>query len=299
MFLKKLTKCERETLRAQRLETQLITARARADKSFTYVVNPPEIPRVAFGSGMERITLPISGSGLSPFMRKIQGEVRDFPGPFEYYNTKGLDKKYPSTLGFSSFASRLPRLPPTEVSRSPFAYNVVPKKKLKQVACPFNVGTKRDDLKKLLTPSPADYASIKPKPSMKICSAFGSKRIIWPAVAIICTPMNTAKCSKCNKTPIGDYYHQFQLNLDMCRRCMNKQLNMLKRCSTNATMRKYKLKELKEFKPARYCGFYHDHRTKDKALPLISRAELRKKIELENYLYGYQPVWGKRCLYTK
>ncbi|XP_036334616.1 uncharacterized protein LOC118745201 [Rhagoletis pomonella] len=288
MFLKKLTKCERETLRAQRLETQLITARARADKSFTYVVNPPEIPRVAFGSGMERITLPISGSGLSPFMRKIQGEVRDFPGPFEYYNTKGLDKKYPSTLGFSSFASRLPRLPPTEVSRSPFAYNVVPKKKLKQVACPFNVGTKRDDLKKLVTPSPADYASIKPKPSMKICSAFGSKRIIWPAVAIICTPMNTAKCSKCNKTPIGDYYHQFQLNLDMCRRCMNKQLHMLKRCSTDKFYRARMHYELDLYKPVRYCGFFHDHQGTTAAIQHMPISTLKYKIKTENYLYMFK-----------
>lgn len=33
MFSKKLTKTEREVLRAQRCETQLITMRARADKS--------------------------------------------------------------------------------------------------------------------------------------------------------------------------------------------------------------------------------------------------------------------------
>lgn len=61
------------------------------------MVNPPEIPRVAFGSGMERITLPMSGPGLSSFMRKIQGEVRDFPGPFEYVRTKvALEKNVSS-----------------------------------------------------------------------------------------------------------------------------------------------------------------------------------------------------------
>lgn len=68
------------------------------------MVNPPEIPRVAFGSCMERITLPISGPGLSSFMRKIQGEVRDFPGPFEYVHTKeALDKKVSSLMSHSYF----------------------------------------------------------------------------------------------------------------------------------------------------------------------------------------------------
>ncbi|XP_029406226.2 uncharacterized protein LOC105226654 isoform X1 [Bactrocera dorsalis] len=291
MFAKKLTKHEREALRAQRRETQLITARARADKSFIYVVNPPEIPRVAFGSCMERITLPISGPGLSSFMRKIQGEVRDFPGPFEYVHSKeALDKKYPSAYGYSSFASKLPRLPPTDISRFPpiGAYNVEPKKKIKQAARPFNIGTKRVQIKKLVTPCPADYAADQPRASLNICSAFGSRRIIWPAVAVICTPVNIAKCSKCNKTPVGDYFHQFQLNLDMCRRCMNKQLKMLKRCSTDLFYRARMRTELSLYRPVRYCDFFHDHQGTTAAIQHMPTSTLRYKIKTENYIYMFK-----------
>ncbi|XP_053965444.1 uncharacterized protein LOC128867890 isoform X2 [Anastrepha ludens] len=258
-------------------------------EGFVYVVNPPEIPRVAFGSGMERVTLAMSGPSLTPFMRKMQGEVRDFPGPFEYFHTKGLEIKYPSTLGYSSFASKLPRLPPTNISRFPpiGAYDVEPWKKPKQAARPFNVGSKYADDKKLLTPSPADYAFNKPATSLKICSAFGCKRIFWPAVAIICTPINTAKCSKCNRTPIGDYFHQFQLNLDMCRRCMKKQLRILKHCATDLFYRARMRQELNLYQPVRYCGFFHDHQGTTAAIQHMPTSILKYKIKTENYLSKY------------
>lgn len=48
---------------------------------FAYIVNPPEIPRVAFGSGMERETLPLKGPCLTSFMRQHQGDVFLSPGP--------------------------------------------------------------------------------------------------------------------------------------------------------------------------------------------------------------------------
>lgn len=48
---------------------------------FQYVINPPKIPKVAFGSGLERITLPLSGPCMSSFMRKMMGNVDRSPGP--------------------------------------------------------------------------------------------------------------------------------------------------------------------------------------------------------------------------
>lgn len=48
---------------------------------FAYVVNPPEIPRVAFGSSLDRVTLPLKGPCLTSFMRKHQGDAFMSPGP--------------------------------------------------------------------------------------------------------------------------------------------------------------------------------------------------------------------------
>lgn len=45
------------------------------------MINPPETPKVAFGSGLERVTLPLSGPCMSSFMRKMMGNVDRSPGP--------------------------------------------------------------------------------------------------------------------------------------------------------------------------------------------------------------------------
>lgn len=101
MFLKKLTQEQRIRLRAQRKESQLIRNRAKERSEgkyskniysffykckisvtgFAYVVNPPEIPRVAFGSSLDRVTLPLKGPCLTSFMRKHQGDAFMSPGP--------------------------------------------------------------------------------------------------------------------------------------------------------------------------------------------------------------------------
>lgn len=48
---------------------------------FKYVINPPKIPKVVFGSGLERVTLPLSGPCMSSFMRKTIGNADRSPGP--------------------------------------------------------------------------------------------------------------------------------------------------------------------------------------------------------------------------
>ncbi|XP_067633606.1 uncharacterized protein [Eurosta solidaginis] len=292
MFSRKLAKSMRERLRAERRENQLIEARAKEEISFIYVVNPPEIPRIAFGSGLERVTLPMSGPSLTPFMRKIQGEVREFPGPHEYNTTKDLIKKNASKYGNAPFVSKLPRLAQTATSAYPpvGTYHVHPPKKLKQAARPFNVGALQKPVEKFTTTGPANYAIDRQSPNMKICSAFGSKRIIWPAVAIICSPVNNAKCSKCSSTPIGDYYHQFKLNLDLCRSCMKKQLRILKRCTTDLYYRARMRNELNQYQRVRYCGFFHDHQGTTAAIQLMSKSTLKYKIRTENYLYTYHKL---------
>ena len=113
---------------------------------FEYVVNRPIPPKVCFGSGLEKECLPTKGPAMSSFMRKISGEVRDYPGPFEYYSEKGLLKNYPNKKGYTMLASKTPRagyqghkdkIPPIGT------YEVDPQIKFRPAYKPFNSQSKR------------------------------------------------------------------------------------------------------------------------------------------------------------
>lgn len=60
---------------------------------FEYVVNPPVAAKVAFGSTMHRDVMPISGPAMSSYMRSLQTELREFPGPLDYDCAKPIGFK--------------------------------------------------------------------------------------------------------------------------------------------------------------------------------------------------------------
>lgn len=106
---------ERERLRRQRSETRMILSRCRAlggrayhseyllnfllihyflrSAGFEYVVNPPVLPKVAFGSTMHREVMPLKGPFMNGFMKKNLPEPREHPSPLDYNCAKSLGFK--------------------------------------------------------------------------------------------------------------------------------------------------------------------------------------------------------------
>lgn len=115
--------------------------------------------------------------------------------------------------------------------------------------------------------------------------SFRIKRIIWPAVAVFCSPQNIVKCSTCGEKPVGDYFHNFSNDADMCRQCMHVEMAAIKKCNLQVTERYSRQQKIKQFVPARYCGFFHDHNQTTATIERDSRKVLRQKIRVENYLY--------------
>ncbi|XP_058984876.1 uncharacterized protein LOC131805580 isoform X1 [Musca domestica] len=289
MFLKKLTQEERIKLRAQRKESQLIRNRAK-QRGFVYVVNPPEIPKVAFGSSLERVTLPLRGPCLTSFMRQHQGDVFLSPGPATRVDERNLlEIKWPSKLGYSAFASKAPRLLGPSNANMPCvgSYDVETRNPFRNAAKPFNIGAARKDKERFLTPGPSTYPHHVERPKLRISSAFGSRRKILPAIGVICSPLNVAKCHKCEQIPQGDYWHDFNTELDLCRPCMHKIEHDLKKCSATELQRLRLRREFSDYVRVRYCDFYHDHGGTMAAVQILPQLIYKMKIEKENYLSLY------------
>ncbi|XP_032586335.1 uncharacterized protein LOC6580667 isoform X1 [Drosophila mojavensis] len=275
---------EREQLRRQRSEARMILASYRA-LGFEYVVNPPVAAKVAFGSTMHRDVMPISGPAMSSYMRSLQTELREFPGPLDYDCAKPIGFKYPSNAGFSALANKMPRLPVVRDQIIPPLGTYEPSPWVLRAGYTFD--RQVSTLPKWLTPGPSTYSIHNKYPNYKIETAFGSCRLIWPAVAVFCGPKHDAVCIVCHETPKGDYFHSFASDKDMCRQCMAEQMGTIKHCALSVVERYRKRQYIKQFVPARYCGFFHDHNGTTAATETTSRRELRAKIRVENYLYRF------------
>ncbi|KAM8713750.1 hypothetical protein ACLKA7_013990 [Drosophila subpalustris] len=275
---------EREQLRRQRSETRMILSRCRA-LGFDYVVNPPVLPKVAFGTTMHREVMPTSGPCLDSFMRSQMPEGRPHPSPLDYDCAKPIGFKYPSNAGFSALANKMPRLPATREQMIPPMGTYEPTPWILRAGYTFDRQVKPEP--KWVTPGPSTYSIHNKYPNWNVETAFGSCRVIWPAVAIFCGPKNVAQCIVCHQRPVGDYFHSFSGDKDMCRKCMRVEISAIKHCSLSVTERYRKNREIKQFVPARYCGFFHDHNGTNAAVELTARKELRDKIRVENYLYRF------------
>uniref|UniRef100_A0A1I8Q4T5 Uncharacterized protein n=1 Tax=Stomoxys calcitrans TaxID=35570 RepID=A0A1I8Q4T5_STOCA len=257
---------------------------------FVYVVNPAELPRVAFGSSMDRVTLPLKGPCLTSFMRQHQGDVFLSPSPTKYVDEKNhMQLKWPSKLGHSAFVSKNPRfLAPTNANFPCVgSYDVAPKNPLRKAQKPFNVGEQRKDKEKFLTPAPSTYPHHVARPQLKLSTAFGSKRNIVPKVIVLCSPFNVAKCHKCDQTPLGDYWRDFNTELDLCRPCMHKMERELKNCATTELQRMRLRRNFADYKVVRYCDFYHDHGGTAAAVQVMPTRIFKMKTQKENYFSLY------------
>lgn len=92
----------------------------------------------------------------------------------------------------------------------------------------------------------------------------------------------------CEQQPKGDYFHNFIIDKDLCRKCMHVEDGATRQCSLCIIERYHKRLYLRQFVPARYCSFFHDHDGTNAAVELISRKELRQKTRVENYLYRFE-----------
>uniref|UniRef100_A0A1A9UMZ3 Uncharacterized protein n=1 Tax=Glossina austeni TaxID=7395 RepID=A0A1A9UMZ3_GLOAU len=81
-------------------------------EDFQYVVNPPTIQKIAFGSTLPRLVLPLSGPCLSSFMRAHQGDGPLSPGPAAHVAKTTYKNLYFNILGFrpSAYACDKPTL---------------------------------------------------------------------------------------------------------------------------------------------------------------------------------------------
>ncbi|XP_043072285.1 uncharacterized protein LOC6568849 isoform X2 [Drosophila grimshawi] len=252
---------------------------------FEYVVNPPILPKVAFGSTMDREVMPLNGSAVTSFMRCHLPEPRPHPSPLDYDCAKPIGFKYPSKAGFSALANKMSRLPIVREQLIPpmGAYEASPW--ILRAGYTFDRQVLAEP--KWLTPGPSTYTIHNKYPYYKLEMAFGSRRIIWPAVAVFCAPTNLAQCLNCHQRPRGDYFHHFATDKDMCRNCMHDELAAIKHCSLSVVERYRRNQLIKQFVPARYCGFFHDHNGTTAATELTTRKELREKIRVENYLHRF------------
>lgn len=60
---------------------------------FEYIVNPPIIPKVAFGSSLHREVMPLSGPSVTSYMRNHLPEARERPSPLDYDCAKPIGFK--------------------------------------------------------------------------------------------------------------------------------------------------------------------------------------------------------------
>uniref|UniRef100_W8BIM5 Uncharacterized protein n=2 Tax=Ceratitis capitata TaxID=7213 RepID=W8BIM5_CERCA len=259
-------------------------------EQFPYVVEKPKTPRVAFGSVTERMNSvfwPHSAVGSFESRQSTASQASTY---------SSFQEKYSSKLGYSSLISQTPRFALSSEKSAPVgSYSVEDGKPIKQCKKPFNIGKSLKKETKFLTPGPSHYPYHKRMPEKPgYCLAFGKRRLNWPSVAIFCTSRDTATCWVCQERPIGDYYYNFKTKLAVCRMCMKRKLKALQDCEMNDFKRKREMLEWCEFKPVRHCSFYHTHCGRNLYHTLMTKQILRRKLELENYLYPYQPFLDKR-----
>ncbi|KAH8402471.1 hypothetical protein KR009_012219 [Drosophila setifemur] len=269
---------EREKLRRQRSETRLVVARCN-ELGFEYVCNPPVWPTVGFLRKIRR-------GPDDEFVRDSFTMEWPTPGPANYDVSNPIGFQYPSKAGFSALANKMPRLPAFREQGYPPIGSYATDFPGTQYYFSFSRQIRpMDRVAKWVTPGPSTYTHHLKYPGWDVEMAFGSRRIIWPSVAVFCSPLNNAKCSVCGEKPVGDYFHNFGSDADMCRKCMHMEVGAIKKCSLQVTERFLRQQKIKQFVPARYCGFFHIHDGTTATIERDSRKVLRQKINVENYLY--------------
>ncbi|XP_039956725.1 uncharacterized protein LOC120772280 [Bactrocera tryoni] len=256
---------------------------------FPYVVAEFKKPEIAFGSGTERFTRKSTRDKRRRARVKfIIREQLETP-TYKY----GLLHNYPSNRGYTAMANRSPRfkLPPESKYPAPNAYVYERPQTAAKMSYPFNTSDARSRLPsgKPIGPSPCDYYLYRRR-MQPVEMGFGTQRYVIPGYAVFCGSENKSRCLKCQTQPVGDYYHNFDVHLDLCRPCMNAELAELNNCKYNRLKRSSRLRELGKFKPARWCHFYHKHYYGNLAVNKFPVTTLRLKNRVENYLQSYDKL---------
>ncbi|XP_017032927.1 uncharacterized protein [Drosophila kikkawai] len=248
-------------------------------EGFEYVVNPPLWPTIGF---LKKIRRDSEGNFVRDSYVKTPPPAA---GPADYDVPSTIGFKYPSKAGFSALANKMPRLPANRELGYPPVGTYATDFPGTQYSFTFKKATVKDQ--KWMTPGPSTYTRHLKYPDSHVEMAFGYHRIIWPSVAVFCSPVNLARCSVCGEKPVGDYFHNFGNDQDMCRPCMQAAVTVMKKCSVQVTERFSRQQKIKQFVPARNCAFFHLHDGTNATIERETRKVLRQKIRVENYLYRF------------
>lgn len=188
---------------------------------FDYVCSHPPPARICFGTSLQREILPTSGPSLNSFMARltIKPNHKNEKLPTVIRKVDSILKK---KIGFGPLANKTPRIQSTLNDLRPF-YSNQREHVCKKSTKPFGVGFDRNLEKPLMTtPAPSTYKQFQKENRFK--SSFGGERKELPAVQMMCSPINLSICEKCDEIPFGDYWRHFRILKDLCRGCMEKEV---------------------------------------------------------------------------
>lgn len=192
---------------------------------FDYVCSHPPPAKICFGTSLQREILPTFGPSLNSFMARLTikptSNTAKLPSVIRKTDTI-LKKNNSKKIGFGPLANKTPRIKPTSNDLRPF-YSNHQLKVFKKNIKPFGVGFDRNSIKTLmLTPAPCTYKQFQKENYFK--SSFGGQRKELPAVEMICNPTNLSICEICDEIPFGDYWRHLKSLKDLCRGCMEKEI---------------------------------------------------------------------------
>ncbi|XP_011564658.3 uncharacterized protein LOC105394452 isoform X2 [Plutella xylostella] len=251
-------------------------------EDFQYVVTEQVPPRICFGTGLERATLPMSGPAVSPFMRRTLPEVVPNRGPGLYEARDGFYDVTHRIISTRGLGSKEPRWKSKHEYQPPPQGPPLPKP-VKPYCAPFNSTSKRKGLfKSTASPAPCDYLPEYKKRNMKFAYSFGGKKVLRCPVMIKCVPYNLDECAVCgcSCSAQGDYW-QFEDRLALCRKHYDR---LFKHC-----LARYQGCKLADFKSVRDCFFAHAHNSCKAALKIMTTEDINKKLRKEAYLDLYFP----------
>ncbi|KAJ2945472.1 hypothetical protein O0L34_g285 [Tuta absoluta] len=260
-------------------------------EDFEYFVVQQPPPRICFGSGLERDTLPLSGPNLSSFMRHFQGELHPNTGPG--CHGVGRDAYYDLLHRHISKYGLGPKTPRfwTKHEFQPPPRELPQPEPWKQNCAPFNSTLKRKNILFSVNdvPSPSDYLPDYKKRQMKFAYSFQGKKTLICPVQIKCVPYNLDECDYCgcSCSAQGDYW-QFEDRIFLCRKHYSR---LFDNC-----LAKFQGARLSEFKPVRDCFFAHSHNSCKAAVKIMKTEEIEKKLRKEAYLDLYFPS-RRHCNY--
>ena len=216
------------------------------------VQRPPQA-RICFSSAVERKILPMAGKALNSFMSRILPKTTSEnvgPGTYEvsYFEKHHhpVLKRHVNKNGYGGLAMKLPRFKSIDQNEThkteQKTYQV---KKEKPTFKPFGSSLNRPDF----TPNTPGVGTYSFKNRKYIYRhSFGGKIKTIPGTITLCTPQNLDVCSRCNEQPYVDYWKHFEDGKNLCRACMQAEINRAKYRSKTKLLKFKTLDYLNQYK---------------------------------------------------